>query len=462
MYHADSGMGSWTQGLKLRSPRALSLSHEPEPCVTIDVAIVGAGPAGAWAAYTLARARRARGDLRSLASAREAVRRRRHRPRAGARRRRSSRRALPACRIQSGAIRRLGDGPLGDRPARAQRRRLTPDVAARREPRRRSTGAARRRTPRGRDAARPRASSTSASTSARSASRRPRGPLRARFLIGADGANSLVRRRLARPFRRDELSIATGFFAHGVTSDEIVIEMIADPPGYIWSFPRPTHLAIGICAQADAGIASSGAARADRRLDPRDADRRRRPARAVLVADSVAECGAVSGRLELGRAAVVRRRRRRGSGRSDHARRHLLRAAVGRSGPPTPSLADRPRALRRRVSATRSSRSSRARRGSRRDFFGRVDGPADRGASTQRRGRRGDGRSHRGPQDYAGLKWRLARTLEWRLGVAGAASAREVTVAGADADVGPRHRDLNRPPLGGRLPDSAGRGRVGV
>ena len=30
--------------------------------------------------------------------------------------------------------------------------------------------------------------------------------------------------------------------------------MFADPPGYIWSFPRPDHLAIGICAQADAGI----------------------------------------------------------------------------------------------------------------------------------------------------------------------------------------------------------------
>jgi flavin-dependent dehydrogenase len=50
------------------------------------------------------------------------------------------------------------------------------------------------------------------------------------------------------------LSIATGFFAHGVTSDEIVIELMTDPPGYIWSFPRPDHLAIGICAQADAGI----------------------------------------------------------------------------------------------------------------------------------------------------------------------------------------------------------------
>jgi flavin-dependent dehydrogenase len=71
------------------------------------------------------------------------------------------------------------------------------------------------------------------------------------WLIGADGANSLVRRRLARPFSRADLSIATGFFAHGVTSDEVVIEIVEDPSGYIWSFPRPDHLAIGICAQAD-------------------------------------------------------------------------------------------------------------------------------------------------------------------------------------------------------------------
>jgi flavin-dependent dehydrogenase len=75
-----------------------------------------------------------------------------------------------------------------------------------------------------------------------------------RAVIGADGANSLVRRRLARPFDRADLSIATGYFVHGVTSDEIVIELLTDPPGYIWSFPRPNHLAVGICAQADAGI----------------------------------------------------------------------------------------------------------------------------------------------------------------------------------------------------------------
>lgn len=104
---------------------------------------------------------------------------------------------------------------------------------------------------------------------------------RASLVIGSDGANSLVRRRVAAPFRRDQLSIATGFYAHGVTSDEIVIEFVDDPPGYIWSFPRPDHLAIGICAQADAGLtaealrrrashwfARSGIAHDPRRLVP--------------------------------------------------------------------------------------------------------------------------------------------------------------------------------------------------
>lgn len=72
----------------------------------------------------------------------------------------------------------------------------------------------------------------------------------ARWVIGADGANSFVRRQFARPFTRAQLSIATGVYAHGVSSREIVLEMVDRPAGYIWSFPRPDHLAIGICAQA--------------------------------------------------------------------------------------------------------------------------------------------------------------------------------------------------------------------
>ncbi len=55
--------------------------------------------------------------------------------------------------------------------------------------------------------------------------------------------------------RARDLSIATGYFVHGATSDEIVVELITDPPGYLWSFPRPGHLAVGICTQADAGVA---------------------------------------------------------------------------------------------------------------------------------------------------------------------------------------------------------------
>ncbi len=88
-----------------------------------------------------------------------------------------------------------------------------------------------------------------------------RGTFDADWIIGADGTNSRVRRRVAMPFRRDQLSIATGFFARGVTSQEIVIEITTNPAGYIWSFPRADHLAIGICAQADAG-ATAGELRA--------------------------------------------------------------------------------------------------------------------------------------------------------------------------------------------------------
>ena len=80
--------------------------------------------------------------------------------------------------------------------------------------------------------------------------------LEAGFLLGADGANSLVRRRVQAPFSRSQLSIATGFYAHDVRSQEVAVHAVAAPPGYIWSFPRPDHAAIGICAQGDVAAAS--------------------------------------------------------------------------------------------------------------------------------------------------------------------------------------------------------------
>ena len=84
-----------------------------------------------------------------------------------------------------------------------------------------------------------------------------RGSTHAAWLFGADGPNSLVRRRVASPFDRADLSIATGFFVHGIASSTVAIGFEDDPPGYLWSFPRADHLAVGVCAQADAAQPST-------------------------------------------------------------------------------------------------------------------------------------------------------------------------------------------------------------
>ena len=70
------------------------------------------------------------------------------------------------------------------------------------------------------------------------------------MVVGADGANSLVRRRVRRAFDRTQLSIATGFYVDGVSASDILVSFTSDPPGYAWSFPRPGHLAVGVCAEA--------------------------------------------------------------------------------------------------------------------------------------------------------------------------------------------------------------------
>jgi flavin-dependent dehydrogenase len=75
--------------------------------------------------------------------------------------------------------------------------------------------------------------------------------LQAEWLVGADGANSLVRRSVARPFARNALSIASGYYVRDRTDTRIDIAFTRAPAGYLWSFPRPDHLAIGACGQAN-------------------------------------------------------------------------------------------------------------------------------------------------------------------------------------------------------------------
>jgi len=217
----------------------------------VDVAVVGAGPAGAWTARTLARlgARVAIVDGshprekpcgggvtgRALALAGDAIETRAL-PRCGIR----AARFVDSARGRSATV-TLGDGDL----VVASRTDFDGALLA-------AAAAA------GASTIRSRVIDVVAEPGGFTVVTRD-GAVRARTIVGADGANSLVRRRVAQPFDRADISIATGYFVHGVASgdsdpSEIIIELTADPPGYIWSFPRPTHLAVGICAQADSGI----------------------------------------------------------------------------------------------------------------------------------------------------------------------------------------------------------------
>jgi geranylgeranyl reductase family protein len=80
-------------------------------------------------------------------------------------------------------------------------------------------------------------------------------------VLGADGVNSVVRRKLARPFARAQLSLAAGFFVHGSTASSIAVKPMSARSGYLWSFPRTDHIAVGVCAAA-AHHATSGDLRA--------------------------------------------------------------------------------------------------------------------------------------------------------------------------------------------------------
>jgi len=87
------------------------------------------------------------------------------------------------------------------------------------------------------------------------------------WLLGADGSAGVVRKQVFRPFERRQLSIAAGSYVDGVDTGEMVIRFVDEPRGYLWSFPRPGHLAVGTCGQANETTAAEMHAVTDRWLD---------------------------------------------------------------------------------------------------------------------------------------------------------------------------------------------------
>jgi geranylgeranyl reductase family protein len=68
------------------------------------------------------------------------------------------------------------------------------------------------------------------------------------FLVGADGAKSLVRARLAGGFAKEDLALTMGYYVQGrYHQDLIVCKFLPGGfSGYLWSFPRHDHLSVGI------------------------------------------------------------------------------------------------------------------------------------------------------------------------------------------------------------------------
>lgn len=76
--------------------------------------------------------------------------------------------------------------------------------------------------------------------------RTARGEERVDVLVGADGAQSVVRRQFLGPLPKERLAIAAGWFAPGDAC--MTIRFLPGLAGYAWLFPRRDHVSVGICA----------------------------------------------------------------------------------------------------------------------------------------------------------------------------------------------------------------------
>jgi flavin-dependent dehydrogenase len=70
----------------------------------------------------------------------------------------------------------------------------------------------------------------------------------AEIIVGADGVNSIVRRKIINPIPPSELAITYGYYIKG-SGDESTIVLLNQIPGYIWVFPHNNTINIGIGTQ---------------------------------------------------------------------------------------------------------------------------------------------------------------------------------------------------------------------
>jgi flavin-dependent dehydrogenase len=74
------------------------------------------------------------------------------------------------------------------------------------------------------------------------------------WLVGADGANSPIAKRLAGPLPPAEMEVAFGYRAPmpATGNAATVVAFLPKWVGYAWAFPRPDHISFGIATTQDA------------------------------------------------------------------------------------------------------------------------------------------------------------------------------------------------------------------
>jgi flavin-dependent dehydrogenase len=77
--------------------------------------------------------------------------------------------------------------------------------------------------------------------------------LQSDYLIGADGATSLVRRTVSSGLQPEDLCVTLGYFIPGNFLPHMKIYFVRGFEGYIWSFPRPTHTSFGLITRSEPG-----------------------------------------------------------------------------------------------------------------------------------------------------------------------------------------------------------------
>jgi flavin-dependent dehydrogenase len=69
------------------------------------------------------------------------------------------------------------------------------------------------------------------------------------FLVGADGVNSLVRKRLSNRFASQDLMMTYGYRVPADGQDVMEIKFFRNLLGYLWVFARPGNISFGICGR---------------------------------------------------------------------------------------------------------------------------------------------------------------------------------------------------------------------